>query len=41
LEVSDLKTASGLAPRVCTNPEAAKAIKIIAKPAKTLSKQPT
>ena len=41
LEVSDLKTASGLEPRVCTNPEAAKAIKIIAKPAKTLSKQPT
>ncbi len=33
LEVSDLKTASGLPPRVSTNPEVAKAIKVVAKPA--------
>jgi hypothetical protein len=34
LEVSDLKTASGRPPRVSANPEVAKAIKVVAKPAK-------
>jgi hypothetical protein len=30
LEVADLKTASGLPPRLCQNPETAKSIKVVA-----------
>ena len=41
LEVSNLKTASGLPPRLSSNPEMAKAIKVVAVPAKPDGKAPS
>ncbi|OYV07537.1 MAG: hypothetical protein CFE26_00485 [Verrucomicrobiales bacterium VVV1] len=41
LEVSNLKTASGLPPRVSNNPEVAKAIKVVASPAKAAGRIPS